>query len=84
MKLTTNTNVSVDGVMQGLGGPDEDRRGAFERGGWVIRDSDNETMAALDEIYGRADASCSAGGPTRSSPAPGDEGAPRPARSGRR
>ena len=22
MKLTTNTNVSVDGVMQGLGGPD--------------------------------------------------------------
>jgi hypothetical protein len=27
MKLTTTTNVSVDGVMQGLGGPDEDRRG---------------------------------------------------------
>ena len=25
MKLTTNTNVSVDGVMQGLGGSDEDR-----------------------------------------------------------
>jgi hypothetical protein len=25
MKLTTITNVSVDGVMQGLGGPDEDR-----------------------------------------------------------
>jgi dihydrofolate reductase len=32
MKLTTITNVSVDGVMQGLGGPDEDRRGGFERG----------------------------------------------------
>jgi hypothetical protein len=31
MKLTTTTNVSVDGVMQGLGGPDEDRRGGFER-----------------------------------------------------
>jgi hypothetical protein len=27
MKLTTITNVSVDGVMQGLGGSDEDRRG---------------------------------------------------------
>jgi hypothetical protein len=27
MKLTTITHVSVDGVMQGLGGPDEDRRG---------------------------------------------------------
>jgi hypothetical protein len=32
MKLTTITNVSVDGVMQGLGGADEDRRGGFERG----------------------------------------------------
>jgi len=56
MKLTTNTNVSVDGVMQGLGGPDEDRRGGFERGGWVMDKFDVEAMAALDEIYGRADA----------------------------
>src|SRR5919106_126222 len=31
MKLTTTTHVSVDGVMQGLGGPDEDRRGGFQR-----------------------------------------------------
>ena len=27
MKLTTTTMVTVDGVMQGLGAPDEDRRG---------------------------------------------------------
>src|ERR671926_439103 len=36
MKLTTTTHVSVDGVMQGLGASDEDRRGGFERGGWAI------------------------------------------------
>ena len=36
MKLTTITNVSVDGVMQGLGGSDEDRRDGFERGGWAL------------------------------------------------
>jgi dihydrofolate reductase len=56
MKLTTNTNVSVDGVMQGLGGPDEDRRGGFERGGWVTDTFDLEAMAALDALFGRADA----------------------------
>ena len=26
--------ISVDGVMQGLGSPDEDRDGGFEHGGW--------------------------------------------------
>ena len=35
MKLTTVTHVSLDGVMQGLGGQDEDRRDGFERGGHV-------------------------------------------------
>ncbi len=55
MKLTTVTIVSVDGVMQGLGGPDEDRRGGFERGGWVTPYADNESMAFLNDVYGRAD-----------------------------
>ena len=56
MKLTTNTNVSVDGVMQGLGGPEEDRRGGFERGGWAMPHFDSETAALIGEVYQRADA----------------------------
>src|SRR6266700_1727904 len=54
MKLTTTTQVSVDGVMQGPGGPEEDERGVFERGGWAH--FDNEAGTVMDEIYQRADA----------------------------
>ena len=56
MKLTTTTNVSVDGVMQGLGGPEEDRRGGFERGGWALPLFDDEVETLLGQIYQRADA----------------------------
>jgi dihydrofolate reductase len=56
MKLTTITIVTVDGVMQGLGAPDEDRRGGFERGGWVTPLFDNEATTFLNQVYQRADA----------------------------
>src|SRR5437667_3228348 len=56
MKLTTITMVTVGGVMQGLGGADEDRRGGFERGGWVGPLFDNDAGASLNQVYQRADA----------------------------
>jgi dihydrofolate reductase len=56
MKLTTITHVSVDGVMQGLGGSDEDRRGGFERGGWALPLFDGEAATFLDQVFQRADA----------------------------
>jgi dihydrofolate reductase len=54
MKLTTTTQVSVDGVMQGPGAPEEDERGVFQRGGWAH--FDDEAGAVMDEIYERAGA----------------------------
>jgi dihydrofolate reductase len=56
MKLTTLTHVSVDGVMQGLGGPDEDRSGGFERGGWALPLFDDEAASFVNQMFQRADA----------------------------
>jgi len=56
MKLTTITMVTVDGVMQGLGAPDEDRSGGFERGGWAAPLFDDEAGTFLNQVYQRADA----------------------------
>jgi dihydrofolate reductase len=42
--------------MQGLGGPDEDRRGGFERGGWAIPLFDDEAATFVYDVYQRADA----------------------------
>jgi dihydrofolate reductase len=56
MKLTTTTQVSVDGVMQGNGGRHPDLDPGFERGGWARPLFDDEAMTFVNEVYQRADA----------------------------
>ena len=56
MKLTTMTQVTIDGVMQGNGAASDDRRNGFERGGWARGKGDDETRTFITQTYQRADA----------------------------
>lgn len=57
MKLVTNTQITVDGVMQGNGGASrEDERGGFTRGGWAMGVFGDETMELIVKTYQSADA----------------------------
>jgi len=56
VRITTTTNVTVDGVMQGLGAPGEDERGGFTRGGWAAPHMDDEANDYLIEVYSRVEA----------------------------
>jgi dihydrofolate reductase len=48
-KLIVNTMVSLDGVMQAPGGPDEDPTGGFTLGGWGATYIDEEMMQRVAE-----------------------------------
>jgi dihydrofolate reductase len=56
MKLTTNTQVSVDGVMQANGGRNEKLDPGMDRGGWARPLFDEDALAFVGEFYERADA----------------------------
>lgn len=49
-KLIAITQVSVDGIMQAPGGPQEDPTGGFTQGGWAMPYLDETVSAALGEI----------------------------------
>jgi dihydrofolate reductase len=48
-KLVVNTFMSLDGVMQAPGGPQEDPTGGFEHGGWAVNHFDDEMMERMAE-----------------------------------
>src|SRR4029453_367820 len=56
MKLTTMTQVTIDGVMQGNGAASDDRRNGFEGGGWARGKGDKDTATFINQTYQRADA----------------------------
>src|SRR3954451_20635566 len=56
MKLTAMVFVSLDGVYQGGGGPDEDRRFGFERGGWQAPYGDDDEGEFITSVYEQMDA----------------------------
>jgi dihydrofolate reductase len=56
MKLTTMTQVTIDGVMQGNGAASDDGRNGFERGGWARGKGVDETRTFINQTYQRAEA----------------------------
>jgi dihydrofolate reductase len=56
MKLAAAEFLTLDGVYQGPGGPDEDRRGGFDRGGWQAPFEDEEVGPFITSVYERMDA----------------------------
>jgi len=57
MKLTTITQISLDGVTQGNGGStQDDLDNGFERGGWARGAGDDRTRDHIAATFGRADA----------------------------
>jgi dihydrofolate reductase len=54
-KIIANAKVSLDGVMQGPGGPQEDTSDGFDLGGWEMKFSDAKSGAAIMGLVGTPD-----------------------------
>src|SRR5918911_665406 len=57
MRVIVGEFMSLDGVVQAPGGPEEDTTGGFRHGGWSMQFFDPEVMGpVIGEIAGRGDA----------------------------
>ena len=52
-KIIAGAFVSLDGIMQAPGGPEEDPTGGFTNGGWVVPYFDDAVGKAMDEMFAR-------------------------------
>ncbi|MFI1398086.1 dihydrofolate reductase family protein [Streptomyces sp. NPDC020681] len=55
-KLSITAFVTLDGVHQAPGGPDEDRSGGFDLGGWTVPYADEDFGRFITEVFDRAGA----------------------------
>lgn len=57
MRVLVSEFISLDGIVQAPGGPNEDTSGGFRHGGWSMKYFDPEVMGpVIDEFAGRSDA----------------------------
>jgi dihydrofolate reductase len=52
-KIIAITQVSIDGVMQAPGGPEEDPNNGFTHGGWAMTFMDDDSGRVIDELITR-------------------------------
>jgi hypothetical protein len=64
-KVVVLENLSLDGVMQAPGRPDEDLRGGFQHGGWAIPYNDAVKSQVMASGMTRLVPYCSVDEPTR-------------------
>ncbi|HEY3955525.1 MAG TPA: dihydrofolate reductase family protein [Streptosporangiaceae bacterium] len=56
MRLTVTTFVTLDGVMQSPGAPQEDPGNGFDLGGWLPPHFDEETGQYMNDVFDQAEA----------------------------
>ena len=55
-RLTLTSFLTLDGVMQAPGGPNEDPSGNFQHGGWLVPQFDSDMGLIMLDIFTRASA----------------------------